>query len=262
MNIKMTATIDSTLGILRRRADGATELRINGSSYGAYGKGARMGFTIASAADFPMLLAATANGISWLGIHASPAYLESELRRDYPNAEIHRDDRWVSDFAARVIAELADESSALELPLDIRATPFQLAVWRELCAIPRGATRSYGEIARLIGSPDAARAVGHANGSNPTSIIIPCHRAIGADGSLTGYRWGVEIKRRLLEREGALDRASPFAELAGFGGFAYNRGRKTGDGRSLYENRSRLYAMRKQRPMHAGGARTFPGGRR
>ena len=89
----------------------------------------------------------------------------------------------------------------IALPIDLRATPFQIAVWRELCAIPWGATRSYGEIARRLGRPGAARAVGLANGANPLAIIIPCHRAIGADGSMTGYRWGVEYKRRLLDHE-------------------------------------------------------------
>ncbi len=83
------------------------------------------------------------------------------------------------------------------------ATPFQLSVWRELCRIPEGATRSYGEIAARLGRPSAARAVGHANGSNPVSILIPCHRAIAADGKLTGYRWGLETKRRLLAFERA-----------------------------------------------------------
>ena len=94
------------------------------------------------------------------------------------------------------------------MPLDIRGTPFQLLVWRELLAIPEGSTRSYGEIAARIARPSAARAVGHANGSNPVSILIPCHRAIGANGDLTGYRWGLEIKKKLLAFEQArADRA-------------------------------------------------------
>ena len=84
------------------------------------------------------------------------------------------------------------------------ATPFEAAVWHQLCVIPRGSTRSYGAIAERLGDPHASRAVGHANGANPLAIVIPCHRAIGADGSLTGYRWGIEVKRRLLEHERAL----------------------------------------------------------
>ncbi|MGH7881106.1 MAG: methylated-DNA--[protein]-cysteine S-methyltransferase, partial [Candidatus Binataceae bacterium] len=182
MKIKtMTTTFDSSYGSVRRLGQETTELCVAGSSYGAGGAGARIGFTIVPTPDFQMLLAATAHGVCWIGIHASPAYLESELRRDHPRAEIRRDDAWAGELAARVLPEMACEWPTPELPLDIRATPFQLAVWRELCAIPRGATRSYGEIARRLGRPDAARAVGHANGSNPTAIIIPCHRAIGAD---------------------------------------------------------------------------------
>lgn len=88
------------------------------------------------------------------------------------------------------------------LPLDIAGTAFQRRVWDELCAIPAGATRSYGEIARRIGHPEAPRAVGAAVGANPVSILIPCHRALAADGSLHNYRYGLERKRRLLEIEG------------------------------------------------------------
>jgi AraC family transcriptional regulator of adaptative response/methylated-DNA-[protein]-cysteine methyltransferase len=160
-----------------------------------------MRYTVAPVLDLQMLVAATPSGVSWLGIHASPETLEAGLRADYPMAEIGRDDPSMAEFATRVRAALADPSCVFNLPTDIRATPFQLAVWRELCAIPRGTTRSYGEIARRIGHPAASRAVGHANGANPIAIIIPCHRAIGTDGSLTGYRWGVEIKQRLLEHE-------------------------------------------------------------
>jgi AraC family transcriptional regulator of adaptative response/methylated-DNA-[protein]-cysteine methyltransferase len=213
MSLETTSSkLDSIFGSLRRRGDGTNELRVNGSSYDADGAGAQIAFTFVNACGFQMLLAATTQGVTWLGIHALPAYLESELRRDFTRAEIRRDDSWAGDLAAYVIAELAGEAPAFELPLDIRATPFQLQVWRELCAVPRGATRSYGEIASRIDHPDAARAVGQANGSNPTSIIIPCHRAIGADGSLTGYRWGIEIKRQLLELERApLARSVAFA---------------------------------------------------
>ena len=91
--------------------------------------------------------------------------------------------------------------TTFELPLAPRGTPFQLRVWAELQRIPHGATISYGELARRLGDPLLTRAVGTANGANPISIIIPCHRVIGADGSLTGYAGGLEIKRALLERE-------------------------------------------------------------
>jgi O-6-methylguanine DNA methyltransferase len=91
-----------------------------------------------------------------------------------------------------------------DLPLDLRGTDFQKRCWQELLKIPYGETRSYAEIARAVGNPLAVRAVGLANGQNPIAIIVPCHRVIGSDGSLTGYGGGLETKRRLLELEGAL----------------------------------------------------------
>jgi AraC family transcriptional regulator of adaptative response/methylated-DNA-[protein]-cysteine methyltransferase len=91
--------------------------------------------------------------------------------------------------------------AAADLPLDVRATTFQARVWRELRAIPAGATRSYGEIARRIGRPRSARAVGRACASNPVALLIPCHRAVGSDGALSGYRWGAGRKKALLAME-------------------------------------------------------------
>lgn len=164
-----------------------------------------MGYAVVDSPFGKILAAATGSGLVWLGVHgSSPAYLESELRADYPRAEIAPGDGEAVRIAREIVTFVMGDRAELEVAVDIRATPFQAAVWGELCAIPRGATRSYGEIARRIGRPEASRAVGHANGSNPIAIVIPCHRAIGADGSLTGYRWGIEYKRRLLEHEGAL----------------------------------------------------------
>lgn len=107
--------------------------------------------------------------------------------------------------AARQLREYFDrERTSFNVPLDARGTDFQKSVWAELSRIPCGVTRSYGEIAKRIGKPKSMRAVGLANGSNPISIIVPCHRVIGADGSLTGFGGGLEMKRRLLAMEGAL----------------------------------------------------------
>jgi methylated-DNA-[protein]-cysteine S-methyltransferase len=105
--------------------------------------------------------------------------------------------------AARQLAEYFDGSRrSFDLPLAWRGTPFQESVWRALTAIPYGATVSYGELARRVGNPRASRAVGMANNRNPLSIFVPCHRVIGADGSLTGYGGGIERKRWLLAHEG------------------------------------------------------------
>jgi methylated-DNA-[protein]-cysteine S-methyltransferase len=104
--------------------------------------------------------------------------------------------------AAQLEEYFAGERRAFDLPLAPEGTPFQLETWQALRAIPHGTTISYGELARRLGKPRAVRAVGAANGRNPISIIIPCHRVIGSDGSLTGYGGGLEVKRRLLELEG------------------------------------------------------------
>jgi AraC family transcriptional regulator, regulatory protein of adaptative response / methylated-DNA-[protein]-cysteine methyltransferase len=181
--------------------DGTSELHLATASYEAGGRGARISYTIAVSPFGHILIARTDFGACWIGIHRSADRLEAELRSDLPNATIARDDAGIADLANRVIAYVNGKPDAGKLPIDIRATPFQLSVWQELCAIPFGATRSYGEIARRLRRPNAARAVGHANGSNPLALLIPCHRAVGSDGSLTGYRWGVEYKRLLLDHE-------------------------------------------------------------
>jgi methylated-DNA-[protein]-cysteine S-methyltransferase len=112
--------------------------------------------------------------------------------------------------ARRQLAEwFAGERTVFDLPLRPGGTPFQLEVWRALAEIPFGETRTYGEIAARLGRPSAARAVGAANGRNPVSIVVPCHRVIGAGGALTGYAGGLERKRWLLGHERAARRPSP-----------------------------------------------------
>ena len=171
------------------------------ATWGPYGRGAEIAYTIVDSPFGRMLVAVTARGICALSMHQSGQWQEDELRRDFREAKITRDDDTARPAAQAVLGYLRGETARCEVPLEVGGTPFQLSVWRELLAIPEGATRSYGEIAARIGRPSAARAVGHANGSNPVSILIPCHRAIGADGKLTGYRWGLELKRKLLAFE-------------------------------------------------------------
>jgi AraC family transcriptional regulator, regulatory protein of adaptative response / methylated-DNA-[protein]-cysteine methyltransferase len=186
---------------LRYADSAAGQLNVVSATYARGGGGARISYTITRSGFGFILIAATAHGLCWIGVHECVTYLESELRKDFAGATIMRDDLAMAEAAERVIAFVSDGAGSLDLPVDIRASAFQLAVWRELCAIPRGATRSYSEIARRLGHPRGARAVGRANGSNPLALLIPCHRAVGANGELTGYRWGLEYKRRLLEHE-------------------------------------------------------------
>lgn len=173
------------------------------AAWGPHGRGAEISYTIVDSPFGRMLVAVTARGICALSVHQSDEWQERELRRDFRAARIVRDDGAARPAAQAVLRYLSGETARCEAPLDVSGTPFQLSVWRELRAIPEGATRSYGEIAARIGRPSAARAVGHANGSNPVSILIPCHRAIGANGKLTGYRWGLETKKKLLAFEHA-----------------------------------------------------------
>jgi len=110
----------------------------------------------------------------------------------------------IAPYARQLEEYFAGRRRRFDLPLDLRGTDFQKRCWQELLKIPYGETRSYADIARAIGNPSAVRAVGLANGQNPIAIIVPCHRVIGSDCSLTGYGGGLETKRKLLELEGAL----------------------------------------------------------
>jgi AraC family transcriptional regulator, regulatory protein of adaptative response / methylated-DNA-[protein]-cysteine methyltransferase len=171
------------------------------ATWGSHGRGAQIAYTIIDSPFGRMLVAVTERGVCALSVYQPDETQERELRRDFRRAVIRRDDAAARPAAEAVLRYLRDGASICEAPLDIRGTIFQLSVWRELLAIPMGATRSYGEIAARLGRPSAARAVGHAVGANPVSILIPCHRACGSDGSLTGYRWGLEVKEKLLAFE-------------------------------------------------------------
>jgi methylated-DNA-[protein]-cysteine S-methyltransferase len=118
-----------------------------------------------------------------------------------PPADAIIDDDWFKDVVAQLDAYFAGERSSFDLEMNLAGTSFQRSVWKQLNAIPYGETISYGELARRVGNPQASRAVGLANGRNPIAIIVPCHRVIGADGSLTGYGGGLERKTWLLEHE-------------------------------------------------------------
>jgi AraC family transcriptional regulator of adaptative response/methylated-DNA-[protein]-cysteine methyltransferase len=150
-----------------------------------------------------VLIAVTDKGIAWLGFGDSDQQAIEEIRCDFPDVELIREDAACARYASSIVKFLDRKAPFPSLPLDATGTPFQRAVWDELCAIPAGTTRSYGDIARRIGRPDAPRATGAAVGANPVSILIPCHRALASDGSLHNYRYGLARKRMLLELEGA-----------------------------------------------------------
>ena len=189
-----------------------------GMTPSAYRKGGA-GMTIFySALPCPLgvlLVAATERGICKLSLGDAPAPLIADLDAEFSCAERIQDDEGLGYWVEVIIAYLEGWQPALDLPLDLRATSFQLKVWRELQAIPVGETRSYSEIAAAIGKPTASRAVANACARNPVALVIPCHRIIRADKGLGGYRWGIERKRALLERERQYRQPAPASQKSG-----------------------------------------------
>jgi AraC family transcriptional regulator of adaptative response/methylated-DNA-[protein]-cysteine methyltransferase len=174
------------------------------ASYARGGRGARIAYGVAASPLGRLLVAATARGVCMVALGDDDGELVAALNGDFPAASIERDDRALAPEIASILAYVDGKTARVDLPLDVRATAFQARVWEALRRIPRGEVQSYGEIAAGLGRPRAARAVGRACASNPVALVVPCHRAVGGDGSPTGYRWGVRRKRALLEREGRL----------------------------------------------------------
>ena len=148
-----------------------------------------------------MLIAATDKGICSIAFGESEGGLLKDLRAEYPKAQFKRAEAVLHRWIGALLRQMFGEPQKTALPLDIQATAFQRRVWQHLQSIPFGSTKSYSEVARDIGEPNATRAVARACASNPVAIAIPCHRVVRSDGSLGGYRWGLERKKRLLERE-------------------------------------------------------------
>jgi AraC family transcriptional regulator of adaptative response/methylated-DNA-[protein]-cysteine methyltransferase len=170
------------------------------STYRRGGRGMRIGYTVVACPLGRMLVAATERGVSAVYFGEKEEKLAEALRLEYPEAHIHRAEGAHSDWS-RDLTKRVKGGDAPEVPVDIRVTAFQWRVFEALREIPRGETRSYGDIAASLGAPKAARAVGRACATNPVAVAIPCHRALGAGGTMTGYRWGVERKKALLAAE-------------------------------------------------------------
>jgi AraC family transcriptional regulator of adaptative response/methylated-DNA-[protein]-cysteine methyltransferase len=197
-----TALYEAGYGSSSRLYERAPEhLGMTPATYRHGGRGMRIGFTIASSPLGRLLVAATPRGLSAIMLGEDDAILAAELAGDYPQAEIFRDRNGLSGYVRQLLEHLRGEQPHLDLPVDVRATAFQRRVWEELRRIPYGESRSYSQVARAIGQPTAVRAVARACATNHVSVVIPCHRVVGADGELTGYRWGVERKRALLDLE-------------------------------------------------------------
>lgn len=151
-----------------------------------------------------LAVAATERGVCMIEFGDTPDAVRTEAVARFPNATLHDGDDVFRRWVAIVVQHIEIPGRAVELPLDVHGTAFQRKVWEALRAIPAGATATYSEIARKIGKPSAARAVAGACAANQLAVVIPCHRVVLAGGNLSGYRWGADRKRRLLEREGAI----------------------------------------------------------
>jgi len=158
-------------------------------------------YTIAPSSLGRVLVAATERGISAVYLGERDADLAAALRKEYPHAEIRRGSGEHSKWVRAIVRHLAGTNHRLDLPTDVVATAFQRRVWEALRSIPPGATRTYSEVAQSIGQPSAVRAVARACATNPAAIVVPCHRVVRTDGTLGGYRWGLERKRSLLDQE-------------------------------------------------------------
>jgi AraC family transcriptional regulator, regulatory protein of adaptative response / methylated-DNA-[protein]-cysteine methyltransferase len=161
----------------------------------------RIRFTVVGSPVGLVLVAATDRGICRVAIGHSAGELGEELSREFPEATIDRADAEIGPWVSQILAHIERADHALDLPLDLAGTEFERRVWAALEEIPYGETRSYAQIAGAIGAPKAARAVGAACGKNPVPLVIPCHRVVREGGDLGGFGCGIEIKRRLLDRE-------------------------------------------------------------
>jgi len=186
---------------LYERSNG--QMGMTPATYQRGGQGMSISYTIAPCALGRVLVAYTDRGVSAVFLGDNDDRLTSMLNKEYPRGAILRAHGEPSRWVAKIVRHLDGFDPHLDLPTDVIATAFQRRVWQALRAIPFGTTRTYSEVARAIGQPSAIRAVARACATNPASIVVPCHRVIRTDGSLGGFRWGLERKQQLLAQEKA-----------------------------------------------------------
>ncbi len=182
-------------------ATSAKVLGMKPTAFRAGGEGATIRFAVAGCSLGSILVAASERGICSITLGDDPDSLVTGLQDRFPRAELIGGNRGFERWVAKVIAFVERPATGLNLPLDVQGTAFQQRVWQKLCEIPWGKTCTYSELAGKIGEPRATRAVAQACASNPIAVAIPCHRVVRTDGSLSGYRWGIERKAKLLESE-------------------------------------------------------------
>lgn len=189
------------------RAYSGKHLGMKPQDYRNRGRGQAIGYAAAVSPLGHLLIAATDKGLCSVILTATREKAVAELTQQFPAAELQpRPD--LAPMLDQVLSQLTEHPAALDLALDLRATAFQMRVWDALRAIPRGTTLTYAQLAKEIGQPTAVRAVARACATNPVAVVVPCHRIIGSNGTLTGYRWGIERKEKLLEIEKAAESGS------------------------------------------------------
>jgi AraC family transcriptional regulator of adaptative response/methylated-DNA-[protein]-cysteine methyltransferase len=184
-------------------ASAAEMLGMTPTSFRAGGDGASIRFAVGECSLGSILVATSDRGVCAILLGDDPDGLVRDLQDRFPRARLIGGDKGFEQLVARVVGFIETPAVGLDLPLDVRGTAFQQRVWRALREIPAGATVSYSQIAERLGAPKAVRAVAQACASNALAVAIPCHRVVRNDGGLSGYRWGAQRKRALLDREAA-----------------------------------------------------------
>ncbi len=171
------------------------------ATYRRGGKGAQIRFSIVPCSLGFLLVAATPTGLCSVTLGDATVTLEAALRQEFPAGEMQLDDSHLQTWTESLLGFLAGQEPQLDLPLDVPGTAFQWRVWQILRSIEYGDTRSYSQVAAMMGQPQAVRAVARACATNPVALVVPCHRVLRSDGSLGGFRWGLARKRDLLAQE-------------------------------------------------------------
>ena len=192
------AGFNSSRGLYESARQG---LGMTPARYRRGGRGLQIRYTIVASELGRLLVAATERGVCSVAFGETDETLEEELRREFPQAGLVRDDTGLGERAAAVVQRAEGRDPGAAVPTDLRGTVFQLRVWEALQRIPAGETRSYKQIAVAIGEPGSARAVARACADNRVAVVVPCHRVVRSDGDVAGYRWGSDRKKRLLASE-------------------------------------------------------------
>ncbi len=205
-----TALYDAGFGSSSRLYERApSQLGMTPAEYGRGGAEMTIRYAIADSPLGRLLVGATERGISALYLGDADEMLRAALRKEYPRAELVSDHDGqgaskIRKWVAQILKHLRGREPHLDLPTDVRATAFTRRVWEELRKIPYGETRTYSDVARAIGKPSAIRAVARACATNPTAVVVPCHRVVRKNGDLAGYRWGIDVKQKLLQKESTI----------------------------------------------------------